>query len=123
MLSHTISTDARVAGLGSPLARLLYTWMIPHCDNLGRMPGEPASVRATVIPREQDVSDGDVHEWLQDMDRLGLVCWYHYDGMRYVQMLGWEKHQKIVGNMARTSHYPAPPKDLHAASIRRSYGV
>ena len=120
MLSWTISKDGRVARLSCPLAKLLYSWMIAHADNLGRMPGEPAEVRATVIPREPEVTDEWVAVWLAEMHTLGLIVWFEFDGMRYVQLTGWDKHQRLTGNMRRKSDYPEPPAAMMAEASRKS---
>lgn len=122
MLSWKVSRDGRIASLSCVQAKLLYTWMIPHCDNLGRMRGEPHEVRATVFPREV-TTEAEVGGWLGEMNQSGLICWYQDDGMRYVQMTGWEKHQRLVGNMRKVSHLPGPSEEEYTACIQRSYGV
>lgn len=108
MISWTISRDARIARLSCAYAKLLYTWMIPQCDNMGRMVGEPHEVRAAVFPRESSIADEDVGKWLSEMAELGLICWYQNEGMRYVSMTGWENHQRLSGNMSKVSMLPAP---------------
>jgi hypothetical protein len=60
MLSKTISTDDRVAQLPCPVARLLFSWLIAHADNCGRLRAEPGLVRNLVLPRESGVTDQDV---------------------------------------------------------------
>ena len=107
MLSPTISTDARVRDLPCMGARLLFSWMIPHADNLGRMRGEPAYVRATVIPHEPGLTDGDVEIWLAKMAELGLIDWYEVDGGRYVQFRAWARHQRL--DRMKKSDLPPPP--------------
>ena len=60
MLSSRISTDARVQKLPCATARLLFSWMIAHADNCGRLRGDAAYVRVTVLPHEPGVADADV---------------------------------------------------------------
>lgn len=107
MLSPTISTDARVRDLPCMGARLLFSWMIAHADNLGRMRGEPAYVRATVIPHEPGATDEDVSSWLRSMAELGLIDWYEVDGGRYVQFRAWARHQRL--DRMKKSDLPPPP--------------
>lgn len=107
MLSPMISTDSRVRKLPCPCAKLLFTWMIAHADNVGRMRGEAAYVRAAVIPHEPKVSDKDVASWLSEMVALGLITWYSVDGGSYIQLSSWEKHQRL--DRMKSSAFPAPP--------------
>ena len=44
MLSPTISTSERVNML-STKAALLYTWLLAHCDDQGRLSADPALAR------------------------------------------------------------------------------
>jgi len=107
MLSKKISTDSRVAQLSGPLARLLFTWMIPHADSLGRLRGEPAYLRTLVIPHEPHVTDQDVATWLAEMNAFGLVQTYEVDGGSYVVFPAWSRHQRL--DRMKYSDLPDPP--------------
>ncbi len=107
MVSPRISTDQRVRELPCVAARLLFTWMIAHADNCGRLRAEAAYVRARVIPHEPEVSESDVAEWLAAMDRLGLVRLYEADGGQYLQLSGWHKNQRL--DRQKHSDIPPPP--------------
>lgn len=112
MLAKRISTDARVRELPCPTARLLFTWMIAHADNAGRLRAEPLYVRATVIPNEPEASDADVADWLATMDRLGLVKLYEVDGGKYLYFPAWRKYQRLD----RTGSDLPPPPMLELAA-------
>ena len=49
MLHNKISTLLQVNRLSLP-AKLLFTWMIAHADDEGRLRGEPEYIKATVVP-------------------------------------------------------------------------
>jgi hypothetical protein len=120
MVSASISTDARVRELSCAGARLLFTWMIPHADNMGRMIGNPLQIRATVIPFEPDVTDQMVEAWLGEMTQLGLIDWYEFDGNRFLRLAGWNNHQDL-SKYRPSSNLPGP--DGYAAEcggLRRS---
>jgi len=106
MLAKRISTDSRVRQLPCPMAKLLFTWMIAHADNAGRLRAEPLYVRATVIPNESGVGDADVANWLEEMDRLGLIRLYEVDGGRYLHFPAWRKYQRLD---RKASDLPSPP--------------
>lgn len=120
MLSWRISEDAAVQSLPNDTARLLFTWMIPHADNLGRLRGEPEWVLATIFPRRMnDVRTTSVQRFLTEMDALGLICWYEVDGLRYIQFRNWDKYQRLNGNMKQRSDFPAVPTTY----VQRMNGV
>lgn len=108
MISKSISVSERVNQL-STFAALLYTWMISHADDFGRMPGSPAKIKALVIPMQAN-SILEVEQALQEMDSRKLIVWYEVDDAKYIQFPGWEKHQ--TGLHKRTnSVYPDPSGD------------
>lgn len=111
MLSSRVSTDSKVRALPCAAARLLFTWMIAHADNLGRLRGEPHFVRALVIPHEPDVTDRHVEEWLLAMADSGLISLYESDGGQFIQLTAWEKHQRL-DRMKRSDFPPPPDKPL-----------
>lgn len=105
MISKSISVSERVNSL-SAFAALLFTWMIPHADDFGRMHGSAAKVKALVIPMRNETIE-DVESALNEIASKGLIVLYTVDGARYVQFPGWEKHQK--GLHKRTSSaFPEP---------------
>lgn len=131
MLSWRITRDAAVASLSCDSARLLYTWCIACADNMGRMEGEPRQVLADVGARTAWTVE-QVTAWLGEMRDARLVDWYTVDGMRYIALRGWSKHQRMVGNMRARSACPPPPSHgvnvtemtpVHTAVIQRMNGV
>jgi DNA replication protein DnaD len=113
MISKVISISEKVNSL-SLFGRLLYTWMIPHADDFGRLPGSPAKVRALVVPMA-DETVKDVEQALADMHERGLIIWYEVDGEKFIQITNFESHQQ--GLHKRTpSKYPSPPNSCHEFS-------
>jgi len=108
MLAWRISKDRKVAALSCPTARLLYTWMIAHADNLGRMDGDPEMVRLNVIPLEPGVRTEDVSTYLFEMQKQGLIRWYVSDSGQVIELSAWKKHQRLAGNMRKASDFPGP---------------
>lgn len=105
MLSWKISIDGRVAHL-PPTGQLLFTWMIAHADNCGRLRADPAYLRATVIPNIPKVTDRDVVGWLGIMHNLKLIQLYTVEGGKFCRFFGWEKHQRM--DRAVKSELPPP---------------
>lgn len=117
MVSWMISEGQRVNGLSGPWPMLLYTWLIPHADNLGRFHGEPEQIKALVLPRRRDVTAEMVESWLLELSMANLIYWYEVAGMRYLQFpdKDWARHQKLSGNMRRSSDLPKCPDSVRTA--------
>lgn len=108
MISKVISISEKVNGL-SLFGRLLYTWMIPHTDDFGRMTGSPAKVRALVVPMA-DETTSDVEQALQDMENRGLIKWYEVDGEKFIQIINFDQHQQGLHKRTK-SKFPDPPSN------------
>ena len=111
MLYWTISHSRRVASLKNVWAKLLYTWLIPSTDNLGRMEGDPAVIAGMIFPREPYATPARIESWLSELHDAGLICWYEGRGDRFIYLKQHERHQTIKGNMSETSDFPAPPAE------------
>lgn len=109
MLSKVISVSEKVNTLPDIFDMLLFTWMIPHTDDLGRLPGSPAKIKALVAPMI-DRSIADVKAALQNMCDQGLILWYESGGEKIIQILGHEKHQE--GLKSRRSKFASPNSQL-----------
>jgi hypothetical protein len=121
MLSWRISRSVKVNALSGTGPMLLYTWLIPHCDNLGRFHGEPGEVRWHVFPKLA-VTDSEVESWLRELDSAGLIEWYTVDGLKYLRIppTVWGREQKLRGNMSTVSDFPDP---VRTACEHRANGV
>lgn len=109
MISKSISVSEKVNSL-TVFSALLFTWMIAHADDFGRMPGSAAKVKALVIPmREEKVSD--VESALHEIESKGLIEWYEVSGTKYVQFPGWEKHQTGLHKRTKSAF---PPNPIHS---------
>ena len=104
---------------------LLYTWLIPHADNLGRFHGEPEQVKSLVLPRRPDATSEQVAGWLEELSERGLIYWYAVDGLRYIEFpeKDWKRHQRLTGNMRKTSDLPSCPESVRTAYEHSMYGV
>ena len=77
-LSTQISVDKSINQLaiqGGDFAVMLYTWMIPHAGDDGRLTADPDEILMTVIPGRRDKTPDDVQLALECMGSLGLIEW------------------------------------------------
>jgi len=114
-LWKSISTSEKVAvelpkALGWRLAEfgpLLYTWLVPHCDDFGRFHGSAHDVKGHVMPFSTQPVEA-FEKVLIACDALGLVRLYQVNGRRYLCYPDWELRQ--TGLHKRTkSIFPEPP--------------
>lgn len=118
MLSKSISTSLKLARLKTTEAKLLFTWLIPHCDDDGRTQGEPLVVKGLVIPL-LDCTINDINAWLSDLHEQKLIFWYEIDSEKYIQINKWLDHQDIRKDRYKSSLYPPPPPDNQKTTKRQ----
>ena len=93
MISKSISTSRKLAK-ASAYSSLLFTWLIPHCDDSGNMDAEPAIVRGTVMPLRPE-SIEDTEKALLELELLGLVKMYQINEEKFLHINKWEDHQTL----------------------------
>lgn len=84
-LSRKIEELARRSG---EYAVLLFTWLVPHADDWGRLEGDADKVFFTVTPRFALLgrTPDDVEDALTAMHDIGLLTRYEVNGSRYIQL-------------------------------------
>lgn len=115
MISKSISISEKVnIRLPDIFDMVLYTWLIPHSDDFGRLYGSPAKIKALVVPM-LDKSIKEVEISLQHIHDSELINWYEVDGDKYIQINNFEDHQ--TGLHKRTiSKFPEPLQDIPGSS-------
>lgn len=107
MVSKSISVSEKVNELPDIFDMLLFTWLIPHTDDFGRLPGSAAKIKGLVVPM-MDKSKRDIEESLGRLQDAELIQWYAVDGDKYIQVINFEKHQQGLHKRTK-SKYPDPP--------------
>lgn len=78
--------------------------LLVNCDDYGRMDARPAVLKARLYPlRPLELTV--MEETLAALEKADLIMVYTARGLRYLQVLTWEKHQQV---RAKRSRYPAP---------------
>jgi predicted transcriptional regulator len=72
MLSPTISTSPRVNAM-SLKSVLVYTWLLAHADDQGRLTSNPATLKGIVCPLRNDITEQDIGRALTEMEERGLA--------------------------------------------------
>lgn len=129
-LHKRISTSEKV-NLLLPLAvprrlmefsQMLYTWMIPHCDNWGRIDATPFYVKHNVMPRSRR-SLKDFALALRGQHDVGLITLYADDrNVPCLQVLQWDRLQPGLHKRTGRSDFPDPPKCVKRKDLRHIPG-
>ena len=106
ILKTQISLSEQVNDL-SLHAALLFTWMIPHADDFGRMVGNARKVKALVVPMRDDFTSIIVDECLKEMSYAHLIERYEVNGEFFLQFPEWEIHQSGLHKRTK-SKLPGP---------------
>lgn len=102
MLSKTISISTKISKL-TEFEQLLFTWIIPHTDDFGRIDGDPEVIKALVIPMSKRKSK-DICAALAHMAEIGLIRWYQIDGRAVIEILAFEEHQTNLGKRTESKY-------------------
>lgn len=95
MISKSISTSIKLSRV-SDFAALLFTWLIPHCDDNGNMDGEPYLINGIVCPLRKKTID-EVESALKELESQKLISFYEKNG-RFVHVERWKEHQTLRGD-------------------------
>jgi hypothetical protein len=93
MIDKKISHSEQVANLGIK-AQLLFTWSIPHADDIGLLPGSLPTLKAMIVPMWPDSQadfNGVVHEIL--VQKLWIP--FEFMGDAYFKIPGFGTHQTL----------------------------
>ncbi len=93
MLHKSISISSQVNRLSLP-ARLLFTWMIPHADDEGKLKGNPDYIRATVVPMA-NWSKKRIQLYLFAIRDTGLIYYWEQNSEWFVELVKWKQYQQI----------------------------
>lgn len=95
-------TDEKVVEL-SPFARLVFIGLWNFVDDHGRIPCSPVKLKMLILPADS----ADFPQLLAEISGAGLITIYAVDDKQFLQVNGFDKHQKIDKRAA--SKHPAPP--------------
>jgi len=84
---------------------LLFTWMIAHADDEGRLRGEPEFVKATVVPMSK-WSHKRIKKYLQELKNEKLIYYWQENDDWVVEFVKWNSHQTIRKDRFTPSDLP-----------------
>ncbi len=109
MLHKAISISVQVSNL-SLEAQLLFTWLIAHADDEGRLKGEPKYIKATVVPYAQWTVE-EVCEYLGEIHQQSLISYWQENNQWFIEFPTWKNYQYIAKDRFHKSSLPSYIKD------------
>lgn len=103
-------TDEKVVTL-SPFARLVFIGLWNFVDDHGRIPCSPARLKMQILPADS----ADFPQLLAEISGIGLITIYTIEDKQFLQVNGFDKHQKI--DKRAKSKYPDPPNPHQSPRI------
>ncbi len=121
MLSKTLGVSRRFNAIAdsaqalTEFTQLLYTLLVPHTDDFGRMSGDPFTIKMTVLPASPR-SLADFRTAMAVLHQSQLITVYHVGDETWLQVNKFDEHQ--VGLHKRTaSMIPAPTASQKTSQI------
>lgn len=76
------------------IARLLFIGMWTFCDDNGIHPASSKRLKLEIFPGDE-ISGTEIQAYVDELVRAGLLTEYQSGKVRYWQVTGWHKHQRI----------------------------
>jgi len=95
----------------SLFAQLLFTWLIPNADDLGRLEGDPEVIKGMIFPYHK-ITPKQIGNALTELHREGLIIWYQINETRYIHIPNFKIYQKLRKDREYSSDYPEPNPDM-----------
>lgn len=93
MIDKKISVSEQIANL--PLeAQIIFTWGIPHADDIGLLPASQRTLKATIVPMA-DWSLAKFGEYIKAIEKQGLWKLVEYKGEQFYFVVKFQSHQTL----------------------------
>jgi len=109
MLHSKISVSSQVHRLSLP-AKVLFTWMIAHGDDEGRLKGDIDTVRGLVVPL-MGWSVKKVQSYVLELKEQRLIYYWKENNEWFIEFVKWTDYQYIQKDRFKRSTLPKYNKD------------
>jgi hypothetical protein len=107
IISASITTSATIERLTAEEEVTFYR-LLTVVDDYGRFFADPNLLKSALYPRKGELTPKKVLAYLRTLVEVGLVTTYTVEEEDYLQIVKWDKHQRVRNCRSR---YPEPPKD------------
>lgn len=102
-------------------ARLFFLQLLTEADDDGRLLWLPRRLCGVLYPFDEDVGGTELEAWAAECQARGMVQLYTVDGVRYLAITNWDKHQRI--NRATPSKLPPPSEVSNQGGLGEGSGT
>ena len=93
MIDKKISVSEQVASL--PIeAQLIFTWSIPHSDDVGLLPYSPRTLKAMIVPM-LEMPPATFEKHMAAIVEQGLWRVFEHEGEKYYRLISFTSHQTL----------------------------
>ena len=92
-MNRKIGLNKVLHNFSSNTSRLVFTWMIPHCDRDGRVHGDPSRLEKIIFPRRDDITTKQMEQFIIEWAKAKLIYWYEYNGDKWIQFPKFRENQ------------------------------
>lgn len=113
MLSKSLGASRKFARCGSAAGefpQLLFTLLVPHADDFGRMTSDAFTVKLAVFPSSAR-SEDEFEAALVALEHAQLIVRYPHDGGQVLQIVKFDEHQRGLHKRTK-SDFPSPPAEI-----------
>lgn len=101
------SQDESIGRLSRDARLLFFTGLVTLADDEGRLRAMPSTIIGHTFPYDDDVQPSRLRRWLDEIEREGLILRYASNGVEYLAIRHFKRHQRI--NRPSASVLPPPP--------------
>lgn len=112
---HTKISYSRQVNSVSEFAQLLFTWIVPHLDDFGKIEGDPMVVKGIVMPLSPRPIE-DFENAILELIKVNLIERYEANEKKVITYLKFDDHQTGGIGKRTKSRYPDPNEQLHETS-------
>jgi hypothetical protein len=113
MLSKSLGASRKFARCGAAAGefpQLLFSLLVPHADDFGRMTSDAFTVKHAVFPTSPR-SEDEFEAGLVALERAKLIVRYPHNDAQVLQIVKFEEHQRGLSKRTK-SDFPAPPGEI-----------
>jgi len=118
MLSKSLGASRKFARCGTvagEFPQLLFTLLVPHADDWGRMTGDAFTVRLAVFP-SSGRSEDEFEAALVALEHAQLVVRYPHGGGQVLQIVKFDEHQRGLHKRTKSDFPPPSAEFPHSAA-------
>ena len=103
IIRESICTSPEIHQI-DPVAEPYFLRLIVKCDDFGRLDARPPVLKGMLFPLRPEITENHLVKWMAEFENLGLIVRYEVDGLPYLRLKTWSKHQNV-----RTPRVKYPP--------------